>query len=287
VVHNQVILRFVLLSAAAHTLAFVAWPASTPAKTRISATLSVGFTALEPSARSPAPSPTAKSTQPAKASAAVARTRSAPVVTSHPIQAKRHNGRRKTHSTLATTPTQSARRLETATADAYRAQQATEAPHTLVGDTAPVTARPWEPAWGSGSHYSAANPKQTANSASALLRTQPQQSPPAPKVPNKAATSEATRALIRGHLETDLSRYFSYPPIARQRGWQGHVRVAFTVQADGQLTGARITHSSGYHILDASALEALHRVGRLPQAREWLHGQALTMELPVVYRLEN
>jgi protein TonB len=93
--------------------------------------------------------------------------------------------------------------------------------------------------------------------------------------------------LIRGHLETDLSRYFSYPPIARQQGWQGHVRVAFTVQADGQLTGARITHSSGYHILDASALEALHRVGRLPQAREWLHGQALTMELPVVYRLEN
>ena len=285
--HNHVILKFLLLSATAHTLALLSWPASTPPKTRISATLSVGFTALEPSARSPARSPAAKSTQPAKASAAAARTRSAPVVTSHPVQTKRHNSRRKTPSTLATRPTQSAQRVQTATANAYRAQQASETRHTLVGDTAPVTARPWEPAWGSVSHHSAANPVRTANSASVLLHTQPQQPPPAPGAPDAAATSEATRALIRGHLETDLSRYFSYPTIARQRGWQGHVRVAFTVQADGQLTDARITHSSGYHVLDASTLEALHRVGRLPQAREWLHGQALTMELPVVYRLEN
>jgi TonB family protein len=188
---------------------------------------------------------------------------------------------------VATTTVRDARRSETVIAKTSQTQQESEASHSLVGHSAPVVAHPWESTRGSVRHYSAEEQIRTANAAAALLHQQRQLTASTAGVPNTINTSETARALIRGHLETDLSRYFSYPPIARQRGWQGHVRVAFTVQADGQLTDARITHSSGYHILDASALEALHRVGRLPQAREWLHGQALPMELPVIYRLEN
>lgn len=284
---NHIILKFLLLSAVAHTFALASWPTHKPPKMPISATLSVGFAALEPAAPSPTPatSAKAKSSQPATAPATISKTKSTPTVRPERAPTKRRDGQRRTTFTVATAATPSAQRSETLVSKAGPTQQDTKVSHNLVENSPPVAARPWESA--PVQHYSAEDQIRTANTAAALLHQQQQPTPPPAEVRNTINTSEAARALIRGHLETDLSRYFSYPPIARQRGWQGHVRVAFTIQADGQLTDARITRSSGYHVLDASALEALHRVGRLPQAREWLHGQALPMELPVIYRLEN
>ena len=98
---------------------------------------------------------------------------------------------------------------------------------------------------------------------------------------------ELTQARVRGQLETDLSRYFSYPALARKQGWQGHVNIAFTVESNGQLTNVRVTRSSGYYLLDQSALAALRKVGHLAEAPRWLNGQSITVELPVIYRLEN
>ncbi len=285
---NHVILKFLLLSAAAHTLALASWPTREPPLARISATLSVGFAALEPAATSPVSPPAtpakAKSSQPPKTPAATAKTRS-PIVTPQRVPTKRRDGQRRTTATVAITATRSAQRSEADIVKADQIKRESETPRSRVENSAPVTARPWEST--PVRHYSAEDQIRTANTAAALLHQQQRLTTPSAGVPNTISASEAARALIRGHLESDLSRYFSYPPIARQRGWQGHVRVAFTVQADGQLTDARITHSSGYHVLDASALEALRRVGRLPQAREWLQGQVLPMELPVIYRLEN
>jgi len=288
VARNHIILKFLLLSAVAHTFALASWPTHEPPKMPISATLSVGFAALEPAAPSPTPatSAKAKSSQPPTTLATISKTKSTPTVRPERVPTKRHDLRRRTTSTVATAATRSAQRSETFVAKADPTQQDSKVSHNPVENSPPVAARPWEPA--PVQHYSAEDQIRTANTAATLLYQQQQQSTPPPTgVRNTINTSEVARALIRGHLETNLSRYFSYPPMARQRGWQGHVRVAFTVQADGQLTDARITRSSGYHVLDASALEALHRVGRVPQAREWLHGQALPMELPVIYRLEN
>ncbi|MFQ5757191.1 MAG: TonB family protein [Acidiferrobacterales bacterium] len=107
------------------------------------------------------------------------------------------------------------------------------------------------------------------------------------RVASTADARETARARIRGRLQTDLSRYFSYPAIARQRGWQGHVRVEFTVEPDGRLTHLRIARSSGYAVLDTSALKALRQLGVLAEARNWLAGQAVKVELPVIYRLEE
>lgn len=292
---NQIILKFVLLSAVAHTLALASWSTREPPKARISATLSVGFVALEPAAKSSASPPAApiklKSAQPVTAPDAppqAANTKSAPVVTPQRARTQERENQRRTTPTVAATPVRSARRSEVVVAGASPMQRGSEIERSSVEAGTPVVARPWESVWGSVRYYPADEHVNTANAAAALMRRQPEQPTiPAAGIPSAASINETARALIRGQLETDLSRYFSYPAIARQHGWQGHVGVAFTVQADGQLTDAHITRSSGYHVLDASALEALRRVGRLPQAREWLHGQALTMELPVIYRLEN
>jgi protein TonB len=143
----------------------------------------------------------------------------------------------------------------------------------------PVLSRPWEAVWGSVRSYTPKQPLATANA--------PVHQHAAPASPIEDKAGERARARIRGRLETDLSRYFSYPPVARKQGWQGHVSVEFTVQPDGQLTNVRVTRSSGYHVLDQSALAALRKVGHLAEARQWLNGQSITVELPVIYRLEN
>lgn len=93
------------------------------------------------------------------------------------------------------------------------------------------------------------------------------------------------RARIQAQLRTDLQRYFEYPLIARQRGWQGTVWLSFVVAPDGALDHIEIARGSGYQALDRSAIDALQRVGRLSEARAWLDGRALEMQLPVVYRL--
>lgn len=92
---------------------------------------------------------------------------------------------------------------------------------------------------------------------------------------------------IRGKLQTDLARYFSYPAIARQRGWQGHVQIGFRVQPDGKLTNIYIARSSGHRLLDKSALKALRQVEPLADAAALLKGQSVDMELPVIYKLQQ
>lgn len=99
--------------------------------------------------------------------------------------------------------------------------------------------------------------------------------------------TELASVHIRGKLQTNLARYFSYPAIARQRGWQGHVRVGFRIQPDGKLTNIYIARSSGYRLLDKSALKALRQVEPLAEAVTLLKGKWVDMELPVIYKLEK
>jgi TonB family protein len=115
------------------------------------------------------------------------------------------------------------------------------------------------------------------------------------KFERRVATSNTTTrgvpklasADIRGKLQTDFARYFSYPAIARQRGWQGRVQIGFRIQPDGKLTNIYIVRSSGYQLLDESALKALRRVEPLAEAVSLLNGKSVDMQLPVIYKLEK
>jgi TonB family protein len=106
---------------------------------------------------------------------------------------------------------------------------------------------------------------------------------------NRTTSGEAKLASvhIRGKLQTDLARYFSYPAIARQRGWQGHVQIGFRIQPDGKLTNIYVARSSGYRLLDKSAVKALRQVEPLTEAATLLKGKSVDMELPIIYKLEQ
>jgi protein TonB len=88
----------------------------------------------------------------------------------------------------------------------------------------------------------------------------------------------AVLALIR----TDFARHFSYPRLARLRGWEGEVRLGFTVDGSGRITDIRIARSSGYPTLDNAARDALERVRRVTAPL-----RPTVLELPVLYQLEG
>lgn len=93
------------------------------------------------------------------------------------------------------------------------------------------------------------------------------------------------RAQIQARLLTDLQRHFDYPLLARRRGWEGTVWLAFSIAPNGALEHIHVARGSGYDALDHSALTALRRVERLSEARAWLGGRPLDMQVPVIYRL--
>lgn len=108
--------------------------------------------------------------------------------------------------------------------------------------------------------------------------------PSVPAAGEEAARSQAM-AQIRARLNTDLARYFDYPHVARLRGWEGRVLLAFQIETDGRLENIRVAQSSGFAVLDDAALGSLRRVERPAEAVAWLRGSPLAMQIPVIYRL--
>lgn len=89
--------------------------------------------------------------------------------------------------------------------------------------------------------------------------------------------------MLTVRLQQALARHFSYPLLARKKGWEGEVMLAFRIEPDGTISSAHIARSSGYGALDQAALGALNRVGRIEDAPR----QGLSLKIPVIYRLQE
>ena len=98
-----------------------------------------------------------------------------------------------------------------------------------------------------------------------------------------ASDEEEMQSSLKVTLEQELARHFSYPLLARRRGWQGEVLLAFRLEADGRIIDARVSRSSGYSVLDRAALTALGKIKRI----ETKTPRGFAMQLPVIYRLEG
>lgn len=88
-------------------------------------------------------------------------------------------------------------------------------------------------------------------------------------------------ARARAQVMNDFARHFHYPPLARQRGWEGRVLLGFRIDGDGRLQAQRVARTSGFALLDQAALDSLKRVQRVNVAG----GAPLDMQIPVLYRL--
>jgi len=95
------------------------------------------------------------------------------------------------------------------------------------------------------------------------------------------------RNYLLGELQNRLSRYLTYPLRARRRGWQGEVRVAFHINEQGQLNHVRLARSSGYPLLDHSAVTAISKLKHIALPNTLGRPQAMELQLPVRYELRE
>ncbi|MDT8387753.1 MAG: TonB family protein [Thiogranum sp.] len=102
-----------------------------------------------------------------------------------------------------------------------------------------------------------------------------------------AATAPAPQVSkrISAALQRQFEEQFDYPWLARKRGWQGRVMLSLHIGKNGDLSHWKVARTSGYQVLDRSALDSARRIRSLPGAAGLLNGTALDLQIPVHYRL--
>jgi TonB family protein len=78
------------------------------------------------------------------------------------------------------------------------------------------------------------------------------------------ATGVASEDAYRPLVLAALARAKRYPLLARQRGLEGVVEIAFTIHPDGRVSSVEVVNPSRHRLLDAAALGMVDRIGSLP-----------------------
>ena len=125
------------------------------------------------------------------------------------------------------------------------------------------------------------SPASVERHADTMASPLPAQQQPAPA----ATTTKSLEQQLLNSLQAALMPHFSYPLLARRRGWEGIVRIGVRVEANGNLTRLHLVEPSPYDILNTAAINSLSRLARLPQAVNWLRGGHVDLVVPVEYRL--
>lgn len=104
---------------------------------------------------------------------------------------------------------------------------------------------------------------------------------------DSAVNSSKSYAVEDGYVKVNftyirdiIQKNIVYPHTARKRGLEGKVIVSFIVCADGEAQDIVITESSGFEILDKSAVEAVRKASPFPKA-----SVKAALRIPVVYKL--
>lgn len=115
-----------------------------------------------------------------------------------------------------------------------------------------------------------------------------------------AAPANARAATLSDAAETGLLQEYRqalmdavnryeryYPAQARERGWEGRVEIRIVIGANGVMKGATFKTSSRYPILDGRALDMVKKGVEYAQIPPLLRGREFTIDVPVLFRLEN
>ncbi len=106
--------------------------------------------------------------------------------------------------------------------------------------------------------------------------------------PTSAGASENVRDSGRtGYLKANFSyikdiinKKLTYPKTARQMGWEGKVKVSFTILSNGDAVDIRVIRSSGREVLDKNAVQAVKNASPFPRPPI-----AAEIMIPILYKL--
>ncbi len=119
---------------------------------------------------------------------------------------------------------------------------------------------------------------------------EPQAPAAAPAGPAREGTDNAdagTLAQYRIALIGAANRYRRYPAQAMEKGWQGKVEIRLSIGANGMIQGAVIRTSSGYQMLDDTALDMIRKAKPMTQIPQALRGREFVVDVPVIFDLRN
>ena len=146
----------------------------------------------------------------------------------------------------------------------------------------------------------AEQPPAPAQQQSSAPASAPANATRAPEVQAPAASSAPATALRpvesadTGNLDQyriallgAANRYKRYPAIAMEKGWQGRVDVRVVIGANGMTQSITVKTSSGFEILDKTAIDMVTK-GKgnvlIPPA---LRGREFTVDIPVIFSLQT
>jgi pilus assembly protein CpaC len=117
-------------------------------------------------------------------------------------------------------------------------------------------------------------------------QAQPQQHRPEPPAYSETKTSLDPVSQYARVIQQRILENVIYPQEARAAGFQGMVRLNLKLSYRGELLDAAIKKSSGYKMLDDSALNAAKSSASYPPFPASLPQQELWIEVPVSYQLD-
>lgn len=114
---------------------------------------------------------------------------------------------------------------------------------------------------------------------------------PAPAREAAATGDNDPNALARygRALSSLLERQQHYPRLAAMRGWEGEARLQLSIARKGTIVAIQIAHSSGFDVLDRSALELVQQLPEalLPPVPAALREREFQIVVPILYQLRK
>ena len=90
-----------------------------------------------------------------------------------------------------------------------------------------------------------------------------------------------------GYVFQKLESHKRYPRVAERSGLNGRVVLRFTVRWDGEVLNPEVVEVVGHDSFRQAALQALTRVGQLPQFPDEIRRRELQVEVPLTYSLSD
>jgi periplasmic protein TonB len=84
----------------------------------------------------------------------------------------------------------------------------------------------------------------------------------------RSATESVQQRYLKenfAYIRDVITKQLVYPPMARRMNWSGKAMVSFTIVEDGSVHTVRVIQSSGYPLLDKSALETVKQAAPFPK----------------------
>lgn len=78
-----------------------------------------------------------------------------------------------------------------------------------------------------------------------------------------------------------------YPPLAREKGWEGVVLVSVAMPTGLGVPTVSLANSSGYEVLDRQAIDMVTQAVNLSALPAGMRGRRMVVSLPVEYRLAD